>query len=279
MNYVLTGTAQDAAGNKATKTLTIQVSTVTPPFKTIWGSSPGGWGSTSAMVSALGIKAGNIVRAFGPGDLNGVPAGCHVLYSNDGGHSRGSDLDGATVGSAAYNSWLKELGALRDDAVHYVCWGHEEDIHSNDAVMLGRVYDGGRLVVDALNKTRKFPIKTVVITTGMPYDDATANGYKKWNLRNADVIGFDNYSRSHWTTIDAFAKSVGKPWGVGENGIKAGTPAVSEPDANVAAAMVQDHDAAVGKAEFYCYWPNSHQNIAGDNLTKSLAQLKVYIAA
>ncbi len=251
-----------------------------PSSKTIMGSAKGAWSSISVMCGVLGIKPGNIVRAFNQTDAKAVPAGVSCLFSDDGGLGRGYDLDGATTGSAGYTKWLGTLKAVfRDDAPHFWCCGHEEDIHGSDAVRLGRVYDGMQVVLAQFNAGRKYPVRTAVVTTGMPYDDSTANGYKKWGLKSADVICMDNYSRKHWTTIDAFAKSLGKPWGIGENGVQAGSPATALSDTAILTAMQSDFAQALGKALFFCYWPNSHQNLVTPGAPKSVAFLKQTIAA
>ena len=249
-----------------------------PSGKCGWGSSGGAWG-TAKMVSTLGIKAGNWVRCFSPAELAAIPAGAHRLYSNDGGHNRGYDLIGVTtMASAAAKSWLAEITtAFPDDCEHVWNCGHEEDIHGSDEAKLGQVFDGMRVVVTAFNKTRKYPVKLGVITTGMVYDDPTAAGYQKWNLKNTDYIITDNYNRRRWDIIGAWATKIGKKWGIGENGIKAQTNPTLYSDDQVLAAMQQDHDQAVGHGcSFFMYWPNG-----GNTLTarpKSTAQLKTYIA-
>lgn len=247
---------------------------VPPTATTVMGCSPG----TMGMSKMLTTFNPHIVRVFTPGDLAAIPAGVRVCYSNDGGHNRGYDLDGATVGSAGYNAWTKELSALRDDNTHYVIWGHEEDIHGNDYVKLRRVYQGGRLVVDNMNKTRKFPIKLVVATTGMPYNDTS---YKNWGFPEADGIGADNYSRSHWDILANFAKSLGKFACAPETGVKAGTSgdANTYSDAQKLAAMRADYALYATKYnyEFTCVFLGLMCDLQGDPL--STAQLKAYCAS
>ena len=220
-----------------------------PKVRNPTGASPGEMG-LAAMLTTFKPE---VVRAFNPGDAK-VPAGTSLVYSDDGGHNRGYDLIGVTTGSPGYKSWLSIFTALlRDDAPHWVIWGHEEDIHGSDAVKLGKVYDGGALVLNELNKGRKYPVLSAVCTTGMPYDDASANGYKKWNLRNASVISSDNYARKHWQTLIDFGKACGKPVAIPETGIQAQTDPKKYSDAQQKAAMVADHPYWLQMA-FVCYF-------------------------
>lgn len=257
-----------------------------PPSKMLMGSSPGAWGSS--VVTVLGLKAGNVLRAFNPSDAKLAPVGCSVVYSNDGDPGkpptarRGYDLAGAAVGSPAYTNWMGQLkAAFRDDAPHFWCCGHEEDISSkwsNDAVLMGHVYDGMKVVLADFNKGRKFPVQTVVITTGMPFDDASANGYQKWNLASADVVGFDNYARGHWATMAGWAKKIGKPWGVGENGIQAQTDPNKYTDDQLLVALQADYTAALaGGCAWFCYWPNGGNDLR--NKPKTAAYLMSLVGA
>ena len=245
-----------------------------PPARatTLVGASPGAMG----LASMLTTFKPKVVRAFNPADTK-VPAGTPLVYSDDAGHNRGYDLIGVTTGSPGYKAWLADLQRLlRDDAPHWVICGHEEDIHGSDAVKLGKVYDGLAMVLDELNKGRTHPVVSAVCTTGMPYDDASANGYKKWNLRNAGVISSDNYARKHWQTLIDFGKSVGKPVAIPETGIQAQTDPKKYSDAQQKAAMVADHPYWLSMA-FVCYFLGGGNDLRAK--PGSTKQLQDYIAA
>ncbi len=246
-----------------------------PTFKTQMGSAKGGWPSTAAMVAALGIGAGNIIRAFNPADSAGAPAACSVLYSNDGGDQRGHNLIGATIGSPGYLQWYGELQHLRDDCVHYVDADHEWDINGDSVATVEQIFAGLRLVTGQLNKTRTHPIRTVSITTGMPYD---TSAYLKSSPPSSEFVGVDNYNRKHWSTIDAYAKSLGKGWIIGETGYAAGAVQAIG-DTSLDAALAADHALWDGKATAVCYWPNWTQDLATGHDPATEGLLKSYIAA
>lgn len=217
-------------------------------------------GGTIGEAKAIATFKPPIMRSFSPSDAAAVHAaegGKHisVVYSNDGGHGRGYDLIGVTkITDAPAQAWLKEMQTAfkNKDVPHFIIWGHEEDIHGSDAVKLSKVYDGGRVVVDFM-KSQGWNVRTVVCTTGMPYDDASANGYQKWNFKNADVIGADNYARGHWQTLIDFGKRIGKPVCAPETGIKAQTDPNLYKDAVQAASMTADKKY-YDQCLFVTYW-------------------------
>lgn len=245
-----------------------------PPAKTQMGSSVGAWGAVPAMASALGLKAGNVVRAFDVASAKAVGPGVSLCFSDDGGNGRGYDLVGSPA--AAVSSWASILlNVFRDDAPHYWICAHEEDTPANGGnyARLAQVTKGMKSVLAKVNPGRKFPIKTVTCTTGMPYG---SNAYQNWVFPDTDIIGVDNYNRAHWSTIIAWSAKTGKPWGCPETGYAAGaTQNIS--DSNLRAAMVADHGFYDGQAEFICYWPNWTQDLRNKPL--ALAQLRTYVAA
>jgi hypothetical protein len=229
----------------------------------IAGSSPGAWGTTTKMVAALRLAPHNIVRCFNPADAAGVPPGLGIAYSNDGGHNRGADLLTMVKGDSAWTSWLTELTRVfaRDDAPGYLIVDHEFDIHSNDYPQEAQKYKQLNSLRNTLNRGRTNKIQTAVVTTGMVYD---STAYKKLAGIPANVIGVDNYARKHWDTCGAFAKSINRPAGAFENGIKAQTNPSLFTDQEVAQAMTQDVQSAktAGFAVF-CYWPNGGNDLTG----------------
>ena len=242
-----------------------------PPSKTLVGSSGGGWG----LAKMLTTIAPKIVRSFTPADAAGVTSGLPIVYSNDANRAAEYALaTGHTSDAALEAEWRK---AMPDTAIHFLVLLHEEDrsVWGANYTRWAQVQTAAKVIVNKINVGRTHPILLAACITGQPFDDGS---YVHWDCPAIDVIAPDNYSRKRWATIISFAASVGKPWGICENGIQAQTNPSLYTDDQVAAAMKADIDTALaGKAAFFCYWPNG-----GNDLTarpKSTALLKAYCAA
>lgn len=242
-----------------------------PTGKTLMGASFG----TLSPAKLLAMKP-KIIRCFNPSQAAAVTAGIAIAYSNDGGRPAQYALaTGSTTVAALEREWRTAFG---DDTVqHRLILLHEEDIvatHGGDYVRWARVYAAARPIVDRINQGRKFPVLLASTTTGMPYD---SNAYKNWDCKAVDEIGIDNYARKHWDTVDAFAKSLGKPWCVPETGIQAQTDPKKYSDDQQLAAMIADYALYNGKAAWVTYWPAGGNDL--NSKPKSLAQLGKYFAA
>jgi hypothetical protein len=234
------------------------------------GASKGAW-STAQLLS---IIKPHIVRCFNPADAAAVPAGLPIVYSNDANRSAEYALVGGTSSAVLEAEWRK---AMPDTAVHYLVLLHEEDrsVWGGDYVRWAKVYSAAGVIVDRINVGRRYPILPAACTTGQPFSDGS---YVHWDCPAAKVIAPDNYSRGRWSTIASFAASLGKPWGICENGIQAQTNPSLYTDAEVKAAMVADIDLAISLGcSFFCYWPNGGNDLTGRPL--STAQLAAYCAA
>lgn len=219
-----------------------------PVTKTLVGSSPGDPGITyvEQTVGPLPIS-----RAFNVAQAAALPVGTRICFSQDS-VSRGYELAVPNPAAAIAAEVALLRKTLKDTTVpHYRVWGHEEDIHGNDLNRLRLVYKNGEIAIAEVNADRpaNAQIMSCSASTGMPYG---STAYQAWDF--GQVLGMDNYSRSHWAQMLQHGKDLGRPVCAPEWGIKSGAGSPSEFSLQEHMDCIQKDPLAFSGALFMIYF-------------------------
>lgn len=194
-----------------------------PPVVTgVLGGSPGTPGLV-AVNKAVGPLL--VVRGFGPADAVAAnKIGAVLCWSDDAGNGNGSALLTA-AGKAAFRAGVH--AAFPDPTrPGYVIAGHEWDNKGQTQAGQAKITAVLNAILAAENADRDVPLLSVDCTTGMPFNTPGTTQHVTVPFAQtdtgADVIGPDNYDRTHWPKIKAWADQSGRPVCFPEWGIKAG---------------------------------------------------------